>query len=47
MNRQVKKLEKNTVKNFEEDLKTILINNLEADNKKLREDIAQVIKVID
>ena len=46
MNEQVKKLEENSVKQFEEDPKTILIQNLEADNKKLREDIAQEIKVI-
>ena len=46
MNEQVKKLEENTVKQFEEDPKTILIKNLEADNKKLREDIAQEIKII-
>ena len=46
MNEQVKKLEENSVKQFEEDPKTTLIKNLEADNKKLREDIAQEIKVI-
>ena len=46
MNEQVKKLEENSVKQFEEDRKTILIKDLEAENKKLREDIAQVIKVI-
>lgn len=46
MKQQVKKLEEDSVKQFQEDPKTILIKNLEADNKKLREDIAQEIKVI-
>jgi hypothetical protein len=40
MNAQVQKLESTAIEKFEDDPKSMLIKNLEADNKKLREDLA-------